>query len=295
MASNDSRRRRPEKGFRPYHSVSVPKSMDLVHSFQADRPKTTVMLRNIPNRYSQASLLQEIDAAGYEGTYDFFYLPMDTQNRTNVGYAFINFLTPQDLERFMTGFAAYAFQQHCSQKLAQVSLAHIQGFIENIRHFSNRAVAHSRNSQYRPVVVHRGVRMDISDACDLLCSVQGKARPTQPTSLPSSSSAPFAVPPTPVPTAPAASEVPASFLAPDAFRAPDCAGKYCEARKGFEEAVSRLLSSYQRPEHEDDDRKKAAPSRLHRGALTSFHSRARDGQITVPGAPHRSFGNAQDQ
>lgn len=57
------------------------------------------MLRNIPNRYSQASLLQEIDAAGYEGTYDFFYLPMDTQNRTNVGYAFINFLTPQDLER----------------------------------------------------------------------------------------------------------------------------------------------------------------------------------------------------
>lgn len=154
----------------------------------------------------------------------------------------------------MTGFAAYAFQQHCSQKLAQVSLAHIQGFIENIRHFSNRAVAHSRNSQYRPVVVHRGVRMDISDACDLLCSVQGKARPTQPTSLPSSSSAPFAVPPTPVPTAPAASEVPASFLAPDAFRAPDCAGKYCEARKGFEEAVSRLLSSYQRPEHEDDDR-----------------------------------------
>ena len=34
MASNDSRRRRPEKGFRPYHSVSVPKSMDLVHSFQ---------------------------------------------------------------------------------------------------------------------------------------------------------------------------------------------------------------------------------------------------------------------
>lgn len=31
--------------------------MDLVHGFQADRPKTTVMLRNIPNHYSQAGVL----------------------------------------------------------------------------------------------------------------------------------------------------------------------------------------------------------------------------------------------
>ena len=53
------------------------------------------MLRNIPNRYSQASLLEEIDLAGFKGSYDFFYLPMDTQNRTNVGYAFINFLTTE--------------------------------------------------------------------------------------------------------------------------------------------------------------------------------------------------------
>ena len=60
-----------------------------------DRPKTTVMLRNIPNRYSQVSLLEEIDQEGFKGTYDFFYLPMDTQNRTNVGYAFINFMTPE--------------------------------------------------------------------------------------------------------------------------------------------------------------------------------------------------------
>ena len=53
------------------------------------------MLRNIPNRYSQVSLLEEIDQEGFKGTYDFFYLPMDTQNRTNVGYAFINFMTPE--------------------------------------------------------------------------------------------------------------------------------------------------------------------------------------------------------
>ena len=104
MTSNDSdskkkcrkRGANTERGFKPYHSVSVPKNADLMHNQPGDRPKTTVMLRNIPNRYSQAGLLKEIDAAGFKGSYDFFYLPMDTKNRTNVGYAFINFLSTEE-------------------------------------------------------------------------------------------------------------------------------------------------------------------------------------------------------
>ena len=35
---------------------------------------------------------------------------------------------------------------------------------ENIRHFSNRAVSHSRNSQYRPIVIHKGTRMESCQA-----------------------------------------------------------------------------------------------------------------------------------
>mmetsp|Transcript_27953 Transcript_27953/g.65039 ORF Transcript_27953/g.65039 Transcript_27953/m.65039 type:complete len:339 (+) Transcript_27953:102-1118(+) len=255
-----------DKGiFRPYHSVSVPKNADLLHQFHADRPKTTVMLRNIPNRYSQANLLQEIDAAGFRGTYDFFYLPMDTQNRTNVGYAFINFLTSHDLDRFMTEFAGYLFQSHSSQKVARVSLAHIQGFIENIRHFSNRAVSQSRNSQYRPIVIHRGIRMDISEAYDLLCSVQaGQSAHGQddvPGPLPPGS---VAVPP------PGLSDsMPTLSPAPEANAAEDYAERYSEAKKGFEEAVSMLLRSScsgrepeepERPDLEDDERTEGSHS-----------------------------------
>ncbi|CAE7458546.1 ML2 [Symbiodinium pilosum] len=267
-----------EKGiFRPYHSVSVPKNADLLHNFQADRPKTTVMLRNIPNRYSQASLLQEIDLAGYRGTYDFFYLPMDTQNRTNVGYAFINFLTSTDLERFMVEFAGYLFQNHSSQKVARVSLAHIQGFIENIRHFSNRAVSQSRNSQYRPIVIHRGVRMDISEAYDLLCSVQaGQSSHDDSTKVP--------LPPgsLAVQEPPGLSDSLPSILpqltTTETTSTEDYAGRYSEAKKGFEEAVSMLLRSScsgrepeaaERPELEDDERT--------------------EGSHSQPGSPRRSF------
>lgn len=39
--------------------------------------RTTLMLRNIPNKYTQEMVLQEVEAAGLELKYDFFYLPID--------------------------------------------------------------------------------------------------------------------------------------------------------------------------------------------------------------------------
>jgi RNA recognition motif 2 len=69
--------------------------------------RTTLMIRNIPNKYTQKVLMQTIDNAGFYGKYDFFYLPIDFKNRCNVGYAFINMAStevrPQWLQCFHTG------------------------------------------------------------------------------------------------------------------------------------------------------------------------------------------------
>ena len=39
--------------------------------------RTTIMLRNIPNKYTQEMILHEIDESGLYRRYDFFYLPID--------------------------------------------------------------------------------------------------------------------------------------------------------------------------------------------------------------------------
>jgi len=165
-----SRTVNPKLAFRPYHAANVPKSVDLRMLAPASSlaEQTTVMLRNIPNRYSQAQLLQEIDEVGFDGKYDFFYLPMDTHNKTNVGYAFINFVCPDVMQQFIRMFSGYRFKDHSSHKVARVSPAHLQGFLENVQHFSNRAVTHARNSQYRPIVVIDGQHMDMSEAVSRL-------------------------------------------------------------------------------------------------------------------------------
>lgn len=59
----------------------------------ADDHRTTIMIKNIPNKYDQISLLREINI-NHMGKYDFLYLPIDFKNNANVGYAFINFVHP---------------------------------------------------------------------------------------------------------------------------------------------------------------------------------------------------------
>ncbi|CAE7309152.1 ML4 [Symbiodinium natans] len=95
-------RSRERDVFEPYHACAVPRASALMAELpQTDRPMSTVMLRNIPCRYTQGSLMQEVDQMGFEGFYDFFYLPMDTRNKNSVGYAFINFKDSMDAERFV--------------------------------------------------------------------------------------------------------------------------------------------------------------------------------------------------
>lgn len=77
------------------------------------------MIRNIPNKYTQMMLLQEIDAS-YRGAYDFFYLPIDFKNKCNVGYAFINFIDYRRIVAFFREFNAQRWKNFNSEKVGLV-------------------------------------------------------------------------------------------------------------------------------------------------------------------------------
>jgi len=168
-----------KKNFQPHHSQSVPKPENLVRGSgrqqACDTPITTVMLRNIPNKYTQGKLLQELDECGFAGTYNFFYLPMDVHNRSNVGYAFINFEEACGAERFRQVFSQHCFQRFHSRKVGTVCVAHVQGLDQNLRHFENRAVTQAKNDQYRPVVLKGKQRIDFEQA---LAEAKAKLEPS---------------------------------------------------------------------------------------------------------------------
>ena len=93
--------------------------------FVGDDKRTTLMIKNIPNKYTQKMLLTTIDEK-FHGTYDFFYLPIDFKNKCNVGYAFINMVCPQYIIPLIQKFDRKKWEKFNSEKVCNISYARIQ-------------------------------------------------------------------------------------------------------------------------------------------------------------------------
>eukprot|EP00439_Symbiodinium_sp_Y106_P008549 s5174_g1.t1 len=100
----------------------------------------TVMMRNIPNKYTQKMLIDEVNEVGFNGTWDFLYLPIDRESGANKGYAFINFLRPDYAYAFKRAFNGKQMALFKSNKIVNVTPAAIQGFEANFEHFSRTRV-----------------------------------------------------------------------------------------------------------------------------------------------------------
>ena len=82
------------------------------------------MIKNIPNKYTQTMLLENIDRYHYL-QYDFFYLPIDFKNKCNVGYAFINFITPLYIVQFYINFDSKKWECFNSDKICKIAFGRI--------------------------------------------------------------------------------------------------------------------------------------------------------------------------
>eukprot|EP00427_Karlodinium_veneficum_P064069 CAMPEP_0169335832 /NCGR_PEP_ID=MMETSP1017-20121227/16549_1 /TAXON_ID=342587 /ORGANISM="Karlodinium micrum, Strain CCMP2283" /LENGTH=405 /DNA_ID=CAMNT_0009431239 /DNA_START=21 /DNA_END=1238 /DNA_ORIENTATION=+ len=122
---------------------------------------TTIMLRNVPNGYTRTMLLELIDGMGFQGRYDFVYLPMDFRNGVNLGYAFVNSLTHEDAMRLTEKLQGFSLWSADCSKICEVSWAHPnQGLAEHVERYRNSPVMHNTMpDDYKPMVFRGGVRI----------------------------------------------------------------------------------------------------------------------------------------
>lgn len=118
----------------------------------AHPPCLCSQVRNIPNKYNQQMLLEEVNV-GHEGTYDFFYLPIDFKNRCNVGYCFINFLDPKHIPPFVHAFNGQRWKSFNSEKVCAVTFARIQGKQAMISRFQNSSLL-EKDDEYQPLLFY---------------------------------------------------------------------------------------------------------------------------------------------
>ncbi|CAA2955156.1 MEI2-like 4 isoform X1 [Olea europaea subsp. europaea] len=114
--------------------------------------RTTLMIKNIPNKYTSKMLLAAIDER-HRGTYDFIYLPIDFKNKCNVGYAFINMTDPSLIIPFYQTFNGKKWEKFNSEKVASLAYARIQGKAALIAHFQNSSLM-NEDKRCRPILFH---------------------------------------------------------------------------------------------------------------------------------------------
>jgi len=101
---------------------------------------TTIMMRNLPNKYTQRMLLTEVNQAGFLGTFDFLYLPIDPETSANRGYSFLNFIDPSFAWLFKMTYEGRKMNRFNSSKVVSVMPATLQGFDANYTHYSTARV-----------------------------------------------------------------------------------------------------------------------------------------------------------
>lgn len=123
--------------------------------------RTTVMLRNLPNNYTQQMLLTMLDGEGFRGDYDFVYMPADFRTRAALGYAFVNFTSPAQVARFWQTFDGYTKWSIPSRKVCFVSwCGPHQGLEAHVARYRNSPVMHSAVPwEYKPLLFQDGVQV----------------------------------------------------------------------------------------------------------------------------------------
>ena len=97
--------------------------------------RTTVMIRNIPIKYTDNILIKDLEE--FKGKYDCLYMPYHYDKKGNKGYAFINFVNPLHILYFHEKFCGKKWPLFESNKICELNNANFQGINEIQKHSKN--------------------------------------------------------------------------------------------------------------------------------------------------------------
>ncbi|GAA5897236.1 uncharacterized protein JCM6883_006627 [Sporobolomyces salmoneus] len=117
--------------------------------------RTTLMLKNVPNKLKDVEVMQFIEEV-VGRSFDFFYLRTDYATGCNVGYGFVNFTSMSALLGFCKQRLGTRWNMCNSDKLCVLSFANIQGKASLINHFKNSSVLDQDESRRPKLFVTDG-------------------------------------------------------------------------------------------------------------------------------------------
>jgi len=123
--------------------------------------RTTLMLRNLPAKYTRDRLLDLLASKGFAGKVDFLYFPIDFETEVGLGYAFVNLQTPADAEGVKRSFDGFSDWAMPCNKVCSVSWSQpLQGLEAHVARYRNSPLMHELvPDTYRPMLFADGQRI----------------------------------------------------------------------------------------------------------------------------------------
>jgi hypothetical protein len=122
--------------------------------------RTTLHLKNLPVNYTREMLLSLFDNHGFQGQYDFVYLPIDASTQQSYGVALVNLIDCVVAAKFWDTFQGFSRWWHAWCKdVCEVSWSTVQGFQPNIELYrKNTAMHEAVPDEFKPAIFINGVR-----------------------------------------------------------------------------------------------------------------------------------------
>ena len=114
-------------------------NIDIKKILSLEDRRTTLMIKNIPNKFKRDLLLKTIDE-NFKGAYDLFILPTDANGYKNYGYSFINFTSSYYIPYFYFLFDHTKWSSTNSQKICEITYSKIQGRSSLLSHYPNKII-----------------------------------------------------------------------------------------------------------------------------------------------------------
>ena len=114
-------------------------NIDIKRIIYLEDRRTTLMIKNIPNKFNRELLLNIINQ-NFKGAYDIFILPTDANRYKNFGYSFINFTSSYYIPFFYYLFHNKKWSSTNSKKVCEITYSKIQGKNNLYAHYSKQII-----------------------------------------------------------------------------------------------------------------------------------------------------------
>jgi len=136
------------------------------------------MLLNLPCDLMCDALLLVLNAHGFAGLYDFVYVPVDFESRRGKGFAFVNMITEEHMQRLVQVFHGYSGWSRGRRKICKVTSSNVQGLRANVRRYRNSPVmGHDVPDIFKPVLFSGTQQVPFPKPTKCLPQIQPNGRP----------------------------------------------------------------------------------------------------------------------